>query len=502
MPAIAAFAIAGLFNLIGAATWARLGYQLPPHWSSAIRIGLMVIGALAIAIGVIRGWLAYRRIGFLDAAGRVDDAVGARQQVLTLAALSRPDLSDPAHRPDPVDPAGRGALFPVLWHRASSLLESFDPKRAFGLELGYPLRRSSWLALAGALVMAIATMAMVRRLTPDQLAAHRLIDLAREIENPNSSVPHGRPEEIIAAAERVESSSLPPEQKLQQLADLTHQLKQQNQPPPDKKPASTKPAKNQPVGNKTGQSSGGSGAGKGQGKSAAGTGNGEGGKGKGSGDGPGNGSGQGQGGSQSRQGKHQSRDAGKTTDKRSAQIAELQDQIAKAEAQIQADKAKNPGPKTQPGGKQPGSGVKPDKTGSQQLAGADRNGQNSGKLNRPGSESNHGPDGAKPGGKNGNAPGGTQGDTHLGEFPAAITYEHFYKPGDGPPIQIHDARYVLFRLPEAIASTNGAGKLLLDSSGPHATTPYVNLPLKQNQPLAVAPDEQQLVPPRYRDLIR
>ena len=60
---------------------------------------------------------------------------------------------------------------------------------------------------------------------------------------------------------------------------------------------------------------------------------------------------------------------------------------------------------------------------------------------------------------------------------------------------------MLFRLPEAIASVNG-GKLMLDTGGPHATTPYVNVPLNQNHPLEVAPNEQQLVPPRYRDLIR
>jgi hypothetical protein len=40
-----------------------------------------------------------------------------------------------------------------------------------------------------------------------------------------------------------------------------------------------------------------------------------------------------------------------------------------------------------------------------------------------------------------------------------------------------------------------------DSARPQASTPYTNSPLKQER-LPVSPDEQQLVPPRYRELIR
>ncbi len=113
------------------------------------------------------------------------------------------------------------------------------------------------------------------------------------------------------------------------------------------------------------------------------------------------------------------------------------------------------------------------------------------------------PNGPKPGNNPGNTLGGTQGDTHLGEFPAPVAYQHFYLPGEhGPPIAVHDARYVLFRLPEAMAAAANGGKLMLDTSGPHATTPYVNVPFNESHPLEVAPNEQQLVPPRYRDLIR
>jgi len=40
-----------------------------------------------------------------------------------------------------------------------------------------------------------------------------------------------------------------------------------------------------------------------------------------------------------------------------------------------------------------------------------------------------------------------------------------------------------------------------DSARPNAATPYTNAPLKASGDTA-PPDERQLVPPRYRDLIR
>ncbi|HUY37603.1 MAG TPA: hypothetical protein VMV13_02170, partial [Candidatus Binataceae bacterium] len=64
---------------------------------------------------------------------------------------------------------------------------------------------------------------------------------------------------------------------------------------------------------------------------------------------------------------------------------------------------------------------------------------------------------------------------------------------------IHDARYVMFRLPNG-AIVGAGGKNVIDSSHPTATTAYVNAPLKESTDQA-APDERQLVPPRYRDLI-
>lgn len=489
IPALAALILAGLFDRIGALTWGRHGYELAGGFSSGLRIAMLVAGIAILAVGAIRGWLAWCATDFVNAAGRVDDAVGGHQEVLTLAALS-----------DPQHPAGeeRGALFPVLWGHVSALLASFDPARAFGLELGEPLRRSSILTAAAIVLVALATLAMVRPVTPDQVVAIKLVELAREIGNTPAG--NGPAQEIIAATERVETSKLPPEQKLQQLADLANQLKQQQQqekpPPPGKAP------QQQSAQNRSGSSTGGSGTGKGQAKSAEGNGNGGGGKSQGAGNGSGSGTGKGSGHDQNSQQDANSNQKKNQNQKANQQLAALQDQIAKAQAQIQADQAKNPGPKNQPGGKDQGSAFKPDQTGSQRLASADQSGKGGNKMTQPGSSGGQNPNGPKPGDKNGTTPGGTQGDTHLGEFPAPVTYQHFYQPGEhGPTLSIHDTRYVLFRLPEAIASANG-GKLMLDTSGPRATTPYVNVPLNESHPLEVDPNEQQLVPPRYRDLIR
>jgi hypothetical protein len=96
---------------------------------------------------------------------------------------------------------------------------------------------------------------------------------------------------------------------------------------------------------------------------------------------------------------------------------------------------------------------------------------------------------------------GSMGDTHLGEFPKPGNYQRFYKLGEqGAAINIRDARYVTFQLPTEIEAAS-KGPLVADNTHPRATTPYTNAPLKQER-LTASPDEQQLVPPRYRELIR
>jgi hypothetical protein len=495
IPALTALIVGVWFDSIAAATWGRLGYAM--IGADVLPSALVIAGLAMLAGSGIHGWLAWRATGFIEAAAEVDDAVNGHQEVLSLAALSG--------QAEPGEPE-RGALFALLRRRVAAMLEAFDPARAFGFNLGEPLRRSSLIAAAALGVLALATLAMIRAVTPDQMAARKLIVLARELANTPAG--NGPAQEVIAAAERVESSNLPPEQKLQQLADLANQLEQQQQPKPEpraKQPPSGKRQESASSQSQAGQSASGTGNGKGQANSAGGNGSGGGGKGQGPGNGPGSGNQKGSGQDKNSQNQgdataNANRDRNAKTNQ---QLAELQDQIAKAQAQIQAEHAKNPGPKTQPGGKEKGGAVKPDKNGDQRLASADQNGKSGNQMNQTGAGPKQNPNGPKPGGQQGTTPGGTQGDTHLGEFPAPVAYQHFYQPGEhGPPLAIHDARYVLFRLPEAVAAAPNSGKLTLDASGPRATTPYVNVPLDQGRPLEVAPNEQQLVPPRYRDLIR
>ena len=66
-------------------------------------------------------------------------------------------------------------------------------------------------------------------------------------------------------------------------------------------------------------------------------------------------------------------------------------------------------------------------------------------------------------------------------------------------VDISDARYVMFRLPGATTSAGG-GKTVIDTERPKATTAYTNAPLAPTSDDA-PPDERQLVPPRYRELI-
>ncbi len=122
-------------------------------------------------------------------------------------------------------------------------------------------------------------------------------------------------------------------------------------------------------------------------------------------------------------------------------------------------------------------------------------------LPKPGNETRSNlpaPSGGTPSGRRDDK--GSMGDTHLGEMPKAGNYERFYKPGEGPGLEIHDARYVTFRLPSTAVGNAGAGRTVADAEHPVAAAGFTNAPLKQER-LADTPDEQQLVPPRYRDLI-
>jgi hypothetical protein len=141
----------------------------------------------------------------------------------------------------------------------------------------------------------------------------------------------------------------------------------------------------------------------------------------------------------------------------------------------------------------PGPGTNPNQPGGQNSP------TGSGPVTQPQGQAG----GRMPPGQNANArrsDRGSMGDTHLGEFPKSGNYQKFYRLGErGPTINVRDARYVTFQLPTEMESAT-TGVIVPDSTRPQASTPYTNSPLKHER-LSVSPDEQQLVPPRYRELI-
>jgi len=463
---------------VGALTWERFGYILTERAEEHVCELLLLAAVLEVAAAGLLAWRAYRRSDdFIGAARRIDDHVRAHQEVLTLATLAAP--GDEGSR------ARRTPLFPMLWRRVVAYLDLFEPSREFPFDWLEPVRGAAIAALVTLVVMALAMTVFLKIPTPEELAAHRLRVAAKALDVRGAS-PQDR---ALAGAMRdlardLENPKLPPQQKSAELAAMERQLQQREQ----QKQGGTSLA--------MGTTGGGSGSGSGQ---SAGEGGGSGkGAGSGTGQGAGKGSGQGAGAG--------SGSGAKSGDKKGAgdlQIAELSKDLSKAQQQIQTGsgpQSKQPGAgKSDTGtGVAPKQGNNPNASGPEskpdQIANASipRPGM-AGKTNLPM------PSGTTPSGRKNDA--GTQGDTHLGEFPKAGNFERFYKPGEGPPLIIRDARYVTFRLPPSATTKGAGGRLVVDAERSRASTPYTNAPLKADQ-AADTPDERQMVPPRYRDLIR
>jgi hypothetical protein len=210
--------------------------------------------------------------------------------------------------------------------------------------------------------------------------------------------------------------------------------------------------------------------------------------------------GEGQGGGKSNAGAGDSGEGKKKSDQR---IADLEKELSNTRTEIANESAarNNPIPKPQPGqakGRTLAAGENPNQPGSANQP----NAKSQNEMPKPANEAAQ-TERTGQGGKGTakNDKGSTSGDTHLGQFPEPIRYERYYKPGEhGPPIEIRDARYVVFRLPSA-ATSAGEGKIVTDTRQPEASTPYSNVPLKAER-LEAAPEERQLVPPRYRELIQ
>ncbi len=468
-PALTALVLAATLHAIGEATWERAGYALTPARLGSLRAALALAGVVALAGCALMAWRAWREADdFMDAAELVDDAVDGHQEIVTLASLADP-AEPPAQR------ELRTPLFPLLWSRAAGYLERFDPNGAFAFEVRRPLVRSLPIAAAMVVLLAAVALALVRPPSAEQLQARKLRAAAQQLASSPSSADKDLAAKILGAADALENPKLPPPEKLARLAEAMSELQKHEQ-----QGSSPQQSAKNTSGSGNGKNNSGKGAGQGSNGQSQDSGNGQ---------GKSQGQGQGQGASQ---GNNPNGPKGKE------RIVELHNDLSKAQAQVESGaETKNNAPK--PGHGDNGNALKPgsnpNKNGGSQKP--DAMAQGNIPLPRPdASAKGQVPAGGTKGGKNEK---GGHGDTHLGEFPVAENFPRFYKPGEGPAIEIRDARYVLFRLPTEVVSASG-GKLVPDTNRPTASVPYANVPLKAER-LDATPQERQLVPPRYRDLI-
>jgi hypothetical protein len=497
-PALTATALAVLIEPIGDVTWTRWGYTMPAERVEALSASLLGLGALAILAGALLAYRAYRRANdFAAAAAMLDRRLDCHDQIVTLASLADPAALESIR-------ARRTPLFPVLWRRAIAYFEGFDPKKEFRLEVGGPLRRSSIFAGVVGLAMILATMGLVRAPSPQSAEAARLRAIAQEIQKSSSSPDDtALADAVRRAADALDNSKLPPEEKKKRIDEAMQQAKQAEQ-----KRNNSQSGKGQGTGKSNSQS--GNSNSKGQGKtksdaSGSGSGKAEGGSGADSGK-SGNEAGKsdnGKGSANSQAGKGSAKNdkSDQNKDKGDKSSVDLQNELAKAEAQVETSDAKNPSADKESGeDKSKGGANKPGDDPNQK--GGDKLDPNMpGNIAKPASNGDRNLPAASGKTKDNKDMGSNLGDTRLGENPAPANYQRYLKPGEkGAPLDLKDSRYVMFRLPGSTPSGNG-GKTVLDTDRPRATTAYVNAPLAPTSDDA-PPDERQLVPPRYRDMIR
>jgi len=475
VPAFLAIVLALAMPSMAHAIGMRVGRFVAVDTLSATRTILLAATVLMVGIGGFLGWTAYRKSDDYNAAAeRIDEKIHAHEQVVTLATLS-----DPEHPKE--SEQARTPLFPILWRNVSSALARFDPRREFVPSFGQPLKISSLYGVALAIVTAVAVMALAEPPTPLQQTAIDLAKLADKLEKEATTADDkALAKAVRKTAEDLANPELPPELKQKQLNALKQEMEK-------KEPPKTSD-------HNRGSSGGGAGSGSGKGnKESSGASSNATGQSKGEGKGAGEGKGEAQNkpgsgsGGQNKQG-----------DKNKASSVELSKDISKAETLVETEgnSEKKSGNQPSPNGSngnapkpgdnpnQLGGGSQPDKNGPAPIPMPDQN------ANRemPGGSASKG------------TKGGSMGDTHLGEFPTAANYQRYLKPGEkGPGLDIKDARYVTFRIPQTVVAS-GAGKLTPDAERPGATVPYTNAPLKA-APDNAPPDERQLVPPRYRELI-
>jgi hypothetical protein len=467
-PLIVLAGAAFFLRALGEKSWERLGFAMASDTLRIVQIVLLCAAALGLVIAAIVGLFSFRRANDpIAAAELIDRKLGCHEEVLTLASFA--DTSGPA----------RSVLFPVLWRRAAQHLNRLDPVRNFPFDLRQTLRQAAFLTVStiGLLIAGISVLLAANK-PPFGTEARQLRKIAREIA---SSSPSDRQTQELAAhlraaADTLANPKVPPQTKLEQLASVEQELKTQQQRRQQQAQAST----GESTGKANGKGNQGQGAGEakeaaGQGKQGAGAGQGKGGA-KGTGENTGK-SGNGE-----------------------VQLAQARKDISKVQARLEAEAKLKSGQQQKSGlkAREPHPGEQPD------LAKFEGNGNlPNPNQPKPGQQQNQ---------EQGNIQheqpgqprkdyGSSQGDTHLGQFPQPGNFERFYKAGEhGTPLDIKNARYVLFRIPPALISA-GTGKSVIDKDRPSATVPYANLPLKEER-IAAEPDERQLIPPRYRELLR
>ncbi len=469
-PAATAILLAAFLPAIGTITWERLGYLLDPAIAETTRLALAATGAAMVLGAAVAGWRSYRKANdFVAAAARLDARLGAHEQIVTLAGLSGPETPESVKE-------HRSSLFPLLWRNVMAALSGVDPRNLFRFEVRDSLKRSSLYATGLAVALGLAMLALVQPPTQLQKTAIRLERLAGELER-SATTPEDQAlaKSVRKAAQDLMNSKLPPKEKLKRLQTAMRDLEKHQQ---------------QKNGSEKSKAAGGAGSAQTSANAS--------GKGKGQGQGEGQGQGQGQGKGPGKGGQASSGGQGAKKKGEKNATLQLRNELSKAEALVQTkeESQKKSGTKPSPeekSGNAPIPGNRPDLQGGKKKKG---NGQipkpgETGAKKSPNSTA-HGQSAKK---------GTSIGDTHLGEFPAPAKYERFYKPGaKGAALNIQDARYVTFRIPSSSPSSGG-GKTVIDTGRPRATTPYTNAPLaptRENLP----PEERQLVPPRYRDLIR
>ena len=483
-PAFTAIILGLLIGPIGDLTWARWGYVMPPDRADALSVALLAVGALALVVGAVLAYRTYReRLDFIGAAAELDYLLDSQEQILTFATLANPEGPEGMR-------ARRTPLFPVLWRRAIACFEGFDAKREFRLEVGEPLRRSSIFAGVVALAMILATLGLVRAPTPESREAAKLraiaVRIARSATTPEESTLVAK---IREAANALENPKLPPEEKKKRIEEAMQQAEKAKE-----KRNNSQSGNGQGTGTSKAQTGKGTGnsKGTGEGKSeSAGTGEGKSGTGQGKNE-------QGKGSGKNDGGKTGKGSAKNDKNKNDSNI-DLQNELAKAEAQVETADAKNPGQDNGSGNDKNKGGSKPGEDQNQK-GGNQPNPNSPGNIPKPGANGNRNIPSAGGNSKDNLDRGSNLGDTHLGEMPSPANVQRYLKPGEkGAALDIKDARYVMFRIPGATPSS-GSGKTVLDTERHKARTAYVNAPLAPSSDNA-PPDERQLVPPRYRDMI-